>query len=88
MGARIAGNVPRSQTAATDELANSERAEDSLRALETADRCATGPSRVRTEVRPGEFRRGFQAGVEARQSLPRLHPIAPELLRERLRQLA
>src|SRR4029077_2146068 len=67
---------------------NSGRAADSLQALRIAGPCAGGPSKVSIEVHPGEFRPAPQAGAEARQSLRRLHPIAPELLRERLRRSA
>src|SRR4029077_15988086 len=69
-------------------LSNTALAVDSLRVLRIADPCATGPSKVRIEGRPGEFRQVLQAGAEARLRLPRLRPIALELLRGKLRQLA
>jgi hypothetical protein len=47
--------------AATDEVSSSEWAADSLRVLRTADPCAMGPSKVRSEVRPGESRPAPQA---------------------------
>ena len=58
----------------------SEQAADSLRVLRTADPSATGPSKVRIEVRPGEFRPASPAGAAARGSVRRRRDSRPSSL--------